>query len=943
MSQAYAGGIITANQNAYFSGRFSGLNSFLSFPGAAQYAIATSTTPFTIEAWIKPNIPGGLIFSEDFPSSPTMPINCSLSASNDVSQPTGLFPAFGWYNGSAWTTAAASNTPVVLNTWTHVAFVFTGSTSRIYINGVNVTRTSSPTPSTTWGITGNNGVTWYIGRRWDTGGSGIYWNGSINNFRFVNGTAVYTANFTPPTNLTPITNTVMLTCQGPTFIDASSFAATITNNGGVIVGTDNPFYTQSSPALGAATPGVWTLIQANQAAGQRSWPMYDPYFNLTTSMVHGNGTNGGTNNTFLDSSSNNFAVTRNGNATQGTFTPFSEPTGYWGNYFDGTGDSFDVAGNTNLAFGTGDWTIEFFMYPTVVTGDRLIYDSRPAATQGLYPAIYQSAATIKYFTNSGDRITSNSVLQVGQWVHIVVSRVSSVTRMFINGVQQTTTYADTTNYINGTSRPKIGDSGQNPNAGAGVLGYLSNLRVLKGTGTTAPTVPTAPLTAIPNTQLLTCQNGSFIDNSANAFPITKNGDARTIGFSPFYNPTAYLPQINGGGMYFDGSGDYLDVSGNSNLEFGTGDFTIEMFVYLTGLNTGGAYGTFYSTNPINTFGNYPNLYLQPPTGGVTPYALVWLLNNTEVIRGTTPLKIGDWSHVVASRASGNTRLFLNGNQEGSTYSDSTNYLNPTGRPRIAGNGYHTVVSNITNIAGYISNVRVLKGTGVTSVTVPTAPLTPIPNTQLLLSGTNASFIDNAANLTIETVNTSISTAQSKYGGSSMSFNGTSAYANIVTPFGNGGNVVQILGDFTVEAWVNPTVVNVQQTIFAVNANTTAFAGCRLDINTTGGVQLLVSTSGSGHAINLASTYAIPAGTWTHLAVVRAGPSFTVYFNGAPAYSSISVGITTSVLAGTISSIGGLFNSTWGGFFNGYISDFRTTNYARYLGNFTPPTSTLQNQ
>ena len=929
MSQAYAGGVITANQNAYFSGRFSGLNSFLSFPGAAQYAIATSTTPFTIEAWIKPNIPGGLIFSEDFPGSPTMPITCSLAASNDLSVPTGLFPAFGWYNGTAWTTAAASTTPVVLNTWTHVAFVFTGSTSRIYINGVNVTRTSSPTPAITWGVTGNNGVTWYIGRRWDTGGSNIYWNGSINNFRFVNGTAVYTANFAPPTNLTPITNTVMLTCQGPTFIDASSFAATITNNNGVIVGTDNPFYTQSSPALGAATPGVWTLSQANQAAGQRSWPMYDPYFNLTTSMVHGNGTNGGTNNTFLDSSSNNFAITRNGNTTQGTFTPFSEPTGYWGNYFDGTGDSFDVAGNTNLAFGTGDWTIEFFMYPTVVTGDRLIYDSRPAATQGLYPAIYQSAATIKYFTNSADRITSNSVLQVGQWVHIVVSRVSSVTRMFINGVQQTTTYADTTNYINGTSRPKIGDSGQNPNAGAGVLGYLSNLRVLKGTGTTAPTVPTAPLTPIPNTQLLTCQNGSFIDNSANAFPITKNGDARTIGFSPFYNPTAYLPQNNGGAMFFDATGDYLDLTGSSNLAFGTGDWTIELWYYT---NTVASDRIIYDSRPAGTQGAYPTIY-QSGT------SLFFLANSANLITSSGTIATGTWYHILVSKVSGQTRMFLNGTQQGSTYTDSINYLNGASRPRIGDGG----VAAGSGVFGYISNLRVVKGSGVTSVTIPTAPLTAITNTQLLLSGTNASVFDNAANLTIETVNTSISTAQSKYGSGSMLFNGTSAYANIITPFGNGGNVVQILGDFTVEAWVNPTVVNVQQTIFAVNANTTAHAGCRLDINTTGGVQLLVSTSGSGHAINLASTYAIPAGAWTHLAVVRAGPSFTVYFNGAPAYSSIAVGITTPIIAGTISSIGGLFNSTWGGFFNGYISDFRVTNYARYLGNFTPPTSTLQNQ
>jgi hypothetical protein len=938
MSQRYPGGVLTANQNANFSGRFSGLNSFLSFPGAAQYNIPTSTTPLTVEAWIKANAAGGVIFSELFEGG-AINIACTLAISNDVSQPTGLFPAFGWYTGSAWVTAAASTTPVVLNTWTHVAFVFTGSTSRIYINGVDVTKPSSPTPSTTWGITGSPGTTWYIGRRWDTGGSGIYWNGSINNFRFVNGTAVYTANFTPPTNLTAITNTVMLTCNGPTFIDGSSYAATITNNNGVIVGTDNPFYTQPSPALGAATPGVWELNEAAAAAAQRSWPMYDPFFNFTNAMVHGNGTNGGTNNTFLDSSTNNFAVTRNGNATQGTFTPFSRANGYWSNFFDGTGDYLQVAGSSNLAFGTGNFTIECFFNATTLVG--FILDGRTASSQAV-PTLFFSGTTIIYYVSGANRIISGNIL-TRTWNHLVVSRVSGSTRMFLNGVQTGSTYTDATNYISNTNRPRIGGNGDLTNPSSFFSGYLSNLRILNGTGTTAPTVPTAPLTPITNTQLLTCQSNRFVDNSANAYAITSFADARTITYSPLYPPAAYLPQINGGAMFFDGSGDYLDVSGNSNLEFGTGDFTIEMFVYLTGLNTGGSYGTLYSTNPINTFGNYPDLYLQPPTGGVTPYALVWLLNNTEVIRGTTPLKIGEWSHVVASRASGNTRLFLNGNQQGSTYSDSTNYLNPTGRPRIAGNGYHTVVSNITNIAGYISNVRVLKGTGVTSVTVPTAPLTPITNTQLLLSGTNASFIDNAANLIIETANASISTAQSKYGSGSMLFNGTSAYANLVTPFGNGANLVPTLGDFTVECWVNPTTVTAQQTIFIVNGNTSSYAACRLDINTTGGVQLLVSTNGTTHAINSALPYAIPTGVWTHLAVTRAGPAYTIYFNGSPALVSTGVGIATLVIAGTISAVGALFNSSWTGFFNGYISDFRVTSYARYLGNFTPPTSTLQNQ
>ena len=47
----------------------------------------------------------------------------------------------------------------------------------------------------------------------------------------------------------------------------------------------------------------------------------DAYFYLVSLLLPWNGTNGAQNNTFIDSSSNNFSITRNGNTTQGTFTP----------------------------------------------------------------------------------------------------------------------------------------------------------------------------------------------------------------------------------------------------------------------------------------------------------------------------------------------------------------------------------------------------------------------------------------------------------------------------------------------------------------------------------------------------------------------------------------------------------------------------------------------
>ena len=77
-------------------------------------------------------------------------------------------------------------------------------------------------------------------------------------------------------------------------------------------------------------------------------------------LYHFNGSNGAQNNTFLDSSSNGFTVTRAGNTTQGTFSPFSADEGKWSANFSGS-EYFEF-NNSDFAFGTGDFTIELWMY-----------------------------------------------------------------------------------------------------------------------------------------------------------------------------------------------------------------------------------------------------------------------------------------------------------------------------------------------------------------------------------------------------------------------------------------------------------------------------------------------------------------------------------------------------------------------------------------------------
>ena len=110
--------------------------------------------------------------------------------------------------------------------------------------------------------------------------------------------------------------------------------------------------TPSGPYSTDSASGIWTLDQ--QAYWQKlgQWPNannppLDPQFNYVTMLLHGDGTNGAQNNTFLDSSTNNFTITRNGNTTQGSFSPYGSN---WSNFFNGTDSWFTFTGTTTGFF-----------------------------------------------------------------------------------------------------------------------------------------------------------------------------------------------------------------------------------------------------------------------------------------------------------------------------------------------------------------------------------------------------------------------------------------------------------------------------------------------------------------------------------------------------------------------------------------------------------------
>ena len=159
-------------------------------------------------------------------------------------------------------------------------------------------------------------------------------------------------------------------------------------------------------------------------------PAVDPFFYSVTSLLHGDGTNGGQNNTFLDSSTNNFTITRNGNTTQGSFSPFSQ-TG-WGNYFDGNGDELTLSNTTAAQVGSGDFSIECFVFPTRQTNTfaqgLITYGIVGSTTGTSYIGFQMSPSGYMNFffaqTASPDKADPN-LLPINQWSHVVACRSGS--------------------------------------------------------------------------------------------------------------------------------------------------------------------------------------------------------------------------------------------------------------------------------------------------------------------------------------------------------------------------------------------------------------------------------------------------------------------------------------------------------------------------------------
>lgn len=427
------------------------------------------------------------------------------------------------------------------------------------------------------------------------------------------------------------------------------------------------------------------LVLDFDAANTKSYNFYaDPYASNVSLHLKMDGANGST--TFTDSGPNALAVTAVGNAQISTTQ--SKYNGSAG-YFDGSTGYLSLTGNSSFQFGTGDFTVEAWVYNISADANiqQTFLDTRGAATATPFTfGIYEA----KLFFYDGTVIQSSSIINSGPgpWYHFAACRSNGRLRLFINGL----TYynaSNTTNITTGANTIYIGRGFDS--AAYYTNGYIDELKVTKGIAKYTGNFIAPP---IPST---------FTD-------LTKNKNIGTLFGGNYGGGIDYSP-FNGGSLVFNGTSSYISLGTNSNLNFETGDFTIDCW-YKLSATTPNDQGILNDTAGTFSSGSVLFKARQNSSGGkVSLQAYDFSSVGGRILTSSTTIAANIWYNAIVTRIGNSFTLYINGRSESTgTFAGNMNFNNNSGTYI----GYSILDAANGYLKGNIPMIKIYKGKGLTS-------------------------------------------------------------------------------------------------------------------------------------------------------------------------------------------------------------------------------------
>jgi hypothetical protein len=625
-------------------------------------------------------------------------------------------------------------------------------------------------------------------------------------------------------------------------------------------------------------------------------------------------------------------------------------------FFDGQAGSYIKIESTDpINPPLGDFTIDLWIYGTRDETERII---TTGATGWSYGITAFSIQKIKSGYSNGESFLSISIagneyktispiIQQNFWHQICVSRKDGIFYLFLDGLLVKTIDAHTAYQI-----PPIKYIGQDVGGAFEdyFLGYIDEIRLSIGEALTSSfQVPTShyqkkPSQISKNTILLMHMDGDYKDSSRKKIPFKA------------YQITG-MPYITGNIKF--GSGALVTNGGVLESQFplediSSGDWTVEFWLFVDNTNQ---FATILAIqrNEAYDLGAFPGLHIYVDYGFLC-------VDDAQSSDARIAFDIqNQWTHLAITwQSSTNTKIvYINGIS-----------VSATSQP-MAPSAYRYkinigAISWLVNISGnkewfgfgnvIIDELRIAKILAYTSnFTPPTKPFkatTHIDSLLLHFEGPEGStdFIDSANGLqSVALGSTAITTFKSKFGTSSVLFNGD--YDRIY--FDDNELFDLEDGDYTIECFV---YLNDWSGSGDLKARIWAFENFEsswfLMVSNDGSGVLTVGTPiptipTSGFATRDVITS--PVGTvslnkWFHIALVKEKNIRTLYVEGKP------VGPSTERCHPLVDdlnpvkrcrlSIGGSVNR-WssGPNLNGYVDEFRITKgISRYKNRFMPPIS-----
>jgi hypothetical protein len=609
---------------------------------------------------------------------------------------------------------------------------------------------------------------------------------------------------------------------------------------------------------------------------------------------------------------------------------------------DGTGDWLETTG-VNISnsdnFTCEAWirlaalpgTNSFSMFISGLgTGDRFMSIKNISGTYVSDIVVYDGT-TIREEDYTIPSISTNT------WYHWAIVKNGSTLTHYFNGTALTTLLSSQGTMTSGHGFNAINKIGVYSNNSLGWNGHLDEIRISNTARYTASfTAPTTPFVNDANTLLLIHANGTnastfFEDDNGvttirTAKTITVNGNAQLSTAQEKFGQSSLL---------FDGTGDYLIVPASSDFNFGTGNFTIEMWFRRI---SGGAIDLIIGNRDTGFVSG--NIAFYTYSSSIEfDYRNALVSNNTL----TTSISNDTWFHFAVVRNGTSLTLYKDGAVgQAKTIGASETFGSSSFNLSIGCNTVGTFPLN-----GYIDELRISKvARYTTTFTAPSATFENDANTLLLIhaEGANASVAitdDNsgrASRSLIAIANAQIDTAQSKFGGSALLLDGTGDY--VASPAGTQWDFGT--SSFTIEFWIRFNAINTLYVPIALRSGSPINNGewwCEIEAASNKMYWGFKNQAGTQFYVAFPfGNTAFATGQFYHIALVNNAGTAQLYINGT------AQGSTTAFTG----SFGNSTTDLWlgagvGGYnLNGWLDEIRISNSARYTAAFTPSTTPFVN-